>query len=92
MDMHQRSLASRLRGVAIVAVSIGILVAAFRLTEAGSLTPTAAPAGTMTSLNTLYASLASVSFDSSAIVASRSGGALEISKCIIARMTGGSCP
>ncbi|MCC6934375.1 MAG: hypothetical protein IT406_01615 [Candidatus Yanofskybacteria bacterium] len=83
---------SRMRSVAIVGASIAILVAAFRLTEAGSLTPTAAPAGTMTSLNALYASLASDSFDASAIVASRSGGALQISKCIIARATGGSCP
>ncbi len=92
MNSHSRPLISRLRGVAVVVASVGVLIAAFRLTEAGSLTPTAAPAGTMTSLNTLYASLASVSFDSSAIVASRSGGALQISKCIITRMTGGSCP
>jgi hypothetical protein len=77
---------------AIIGVSVVVIVFLFRLTTAGSLTPTAAPATSMESLEDVYGALVGT-FDSSGIVASKQGGAMEISKCIISAVTGGAgCP
>lgn len=78
---------------AAVLVCMLIIVFAFRLSEAGTLAPTSPPAGSMRSLNEIYDALVGTTYDSSAVVASRSGNALEISKCIIQKITGGTpCP
>jgi len=82
-----------LRGVLIVALSVLVITIIFRVTEAGSLTPTVAPAGTGKSAEQVYAPLASSGYDSSAVVANKNGNALQVAKCIINKMTGGTpCP
>lgn len=80
------------RNVAIVATSASLIFVFFRLSQAGSLTPPAAPASTFNTVGQIYAALASNSFDSAGVTASRSGSALQISKCIATFITGGSCP
>lgn len=75
----------------MVLVSVALIVGAFRLSVAGSLTPPAAPAGTMNELEEVYDALVG-DYDSSAVVASRNGNALEISKCIIDKVNGSPCP
>lgn len=77
----------------IVALSIGVVTTLFRLTEAGSLTPTTAPASSSESFENLYSAIASAGFNSSGLAASKNGSALQVAKCIIAKMTGGTpCP
>lgn len=84
---------SHMRNVLIVAVSVAVVTMIFRLTEAGSLTPSAPPAGTMNSLGEIYAPLASSGYDSLGVVGSKNGNALQIAKCIISKITGGTpCP
>jgi hypothetical protein len=76
-----------------VVTGVVLVVSLFRLTEAGSLTPPTEPTvGTMDTLEETYDSLVSSSFDSSSVAANRDGSALEISKCIIEQITGGTCP
>jgi len=74
-----------------VTFSVVLIVGLFRLGEAGSLTPPAAPAGTMNEIEEVYDALVG-SYDSSAVVASRNGNALQISKCIIDKVNGSPCP
>lgn len=82
-----------IRAMLVVVASMAVVGLVFRLSEAGSLTPTAAPAGTMHSVESIFASLASAAYDSSAVVASKTGSAFQVTKCIIAKMTGGTpCP
>lgn len=82
-----------MRNIFIIIISVLVLTVLFRLTEAGSLTPSAAPAGTMHSLEEIYAPLASSGYDSSGVTAAKDGNALQISKCIILKITGGTpCP
>jgi hypothetical protein len=82
-----------MRNVFIVLVSVAVVMALFQLTSAGSLTPSFAPASTFHTLEDIYASLASTSYDASSITASKTGSALQISKCIILKLTGGTpCP
>jgi hypothetical protein len=83
-----------LRAVLMIGVSVFAIVFLYRLTGAGSLNPVSAPAGTMNATEDIYDALVgSGSFDSSAVVASANGNALEISKCIIDIVDGGpGCP
>jgi hypothetical protein len=82
-----------LRNILVIVVSVFVLVFIFQFTEAGSLTPSVAPAGTLHSLENIWAPIASSGYDSSGVVASKNGNALQIAKCIIQAMTGGSiCP
>lgn len=81
-----------LRQAGVIVVSIFVVGLIFRYSTAGSLTPSAAPASTMQSLQNVYDALASSGFDSSGVTASRNGSALQISKCIIQRITGSTCP
>jgi hypothetical protein len=90
MTFYQKA-KSFLRSILVISASILIVFFVFRLAVAGSLTPPGAPAGTMHSLQEMYDSLVGT-FDSSAVVANSNGDALQISKCIIAQITGGSCP
>lgn len=82
------------RHFAVIATSSTLIFFAFRLSQAGSLTPPADPSagGTLRTAEEVYDSLASGSFDSSAVTASESGSLIGVSKCIIQQMTGGSCP
>lgn len=70
----------------------GFIVAfVLRSVEAGSLTPSTSPAGTFYTLGQIFNPLASSSYDSSGISADSQGSALEITKCIITKLHGGSC-
>lgn len=75
------------RSVALFGASFAVLVFAFQLSQAGSLSPTALPASTMNSLSQVYESLVGT-FDSSGIVASKSGNEMAVAKCIVLKMTG----
>ncbi len=82
-----------LRNVLVVLIGVLLVLVIVQLTEAGSLTPSSAPAGTMQSLEEIYAPLASAGYDSSGVVAAKNGDALQIAKCIIQKITGGTpCP
>ncbi|MEK7638483.1 MAG: hypothetical protein AAB375_03615 [Patescibacteria group bacterium] len=81
------------RSVFIIVFSIAIIAMLFSLTEAGTLAPIASPASSSESFENLYSAIASAGFDSSALAASKNGSALQVAKCIIAKMTGGTpCP
>lgn len=81
-----------LRSSFMVLIAVGTIFGIFRLTTAGSLEPTVAPAGTFHDVSEVYDAIASSGFDSSSISADPNGSAFGIAKCIIARMTGSSCP
>ena len=72
--------------VALFAV-LGIL----EVVNAGSLTPSTSPAGTLYTLGDIFNPLASTSYDSSGISGDSDGSVLEITKCIIEKLHGGSC-
>jgi hypothetical protein len=81
------------RDILVIVVSVVVVVFVFLLTEAGVLTPTVSPAGTLHTLENIWAPIASSGYDASGVVASKNGNALQITKCIIQAMTGGSiCP
>ena len=79
------------RNILVVAAAFLIVFGLFRLTTAGSLTPSAPPASTMHDLEELYAVLVG-NFDSSAVVASRQGDVMQVTKCIISKINGSPCP
>jgi hypothetical protein len=83
-----------IRAVLVVAVSVVVITGLFRLTEAvPPAEPTALPASSSQSLEKLYGALASPGYDSSALTGDRNGSALQVAKCIIRKMTGGTpCP
>lgn len=76
----------------IVIVSVLTIVTIYRFTSAGSLSPTAAPAGTFSTLREIFNPLASGSYDSSSVTADADGSVLQVVKCIANRMSGGTCP
>ena len=80
------------RSAAIVMVAVVVVIGVYSLGGAGSLTPSVAPAGTLDTVGSVYDTIASAGFDSSGIVADPNGGAFELAKCVIAKMTGGTCP
>jgi len=81
-----------LRDAMVIGLSLAVIFMIFRLTSAGSLTPSASPAGTMHSLQESYDALVGT-FDSSSVVASGTGDAFQVTKCIINKLTGGPiCP
>ncbi len=79
---------SRLRSFLVILVSVLVIVSVVRLTEAGPLSPLVAPAPTFRTLEEIFAPLASSGYDSSGVTANKDGNALQISKCIIRKMTG----
>lgn len=90
---HGRSEGRRfVRSALVILASVFVIVAIFQFTEAGSLAPSLAPSGTLNTLDELYVSLTG-SYDSTAIVAAKHGDVLQVSKCIIQKITGGTpCP
>lgn len=89
MNMRVRKI---LRQSGVIGVSIFVIVSVFRLSRAGLLTPSSAPAGTFNAANEIFDALASAGFDSGSVTAVKHGNALQISRCIINRITGGTCP
>lgn len=82
------------RHIAIVLTSSALIFSLFRLSEAGSLTPSSNPSagGTLQTVQDVHSALASDSFDSSGVNAAKNGSAIGIGKCIASRITGGTCP
>ena len=88
---------SKVRSLGIIILGVVIVVGSFYLmraiTKAGTLTPSAAPAGTMRTLQEIYNVLASgSSVTASSTAASSTGNAIQIAQCMITKLTGGSCP
>jgi hypothetical protein len=94
MGMTERSESARrfARSALMIAISVGIIIGVFRLATAGSLNPpTDTTTGTLSSLASISDALFGT-FDSSGITADPDGSALQVAKCIITRMNGGTCP
>ena len=93
MEQSSKKLKKIFRDTVIITLSTALIVWLFGIARAGSLNPGSAPsAGTLKTLTNVYDPLASGSYDNSAFSASSTGSALQITKCIIAKMRGGSCP
>jgi hypothetical protein len=75
----------------MVVISVFVIALVFQVAGAGSLTPVAAPAGTMHALSDVYDALVG-NYDSSGVVASKQGSALQVTKCIINKINGSPCP
>lgn len=89
MELHtRRGKISRVLVFVFSLIFVGLIL---HSVNAGSLTPTAAPAGTFHTLREIFNPLASTSYDASAIASNSNGSALGITKCIIYRIHGGSC-
>ncbi|MEK7194682.1 MAG: hypothetical protein AAB667_00255 [Patescibacteria group bacterium] len=81
------------RDAAVIILSVGIIIWLYSIARAGSLNPGSSPTtGTLKTITNVYDPLASVSYDSSGVSASSTGNALQITKCILNKMRGGSCP
>lgn len=72
-------------------IVIGGIFYYINVIRAGSLTPSASPAATMRTVEEVYNALASSSFDNTGLAASLNGSAIEIAKCAITKLEGGSC-
>lgn len=83
-----------LTDVLIIVVSIAAVLSVVRFVEAGSLTPPGSPASTLNTnqqiFDVLVASAGSTALGSA--TASAQGDALQITKCIIRKIQGLSCP
>ena len=77
----------RVRKTAVFISSFFIIGLLFRVSEAGVLDPTFSPASTMNTIELTYQALVGT-HDSSAVVASKSGDAFQIAKCITRKITG----
>lgn len=88
----QSSLKSLVRSALVITLAAVSIFAVFRLTSAGSLSPSASVAGTMNTASDIYDALTGTSYDSSGITGSLNGSALQVSKCIISRIQGSPCP
>ncbi len=76
----------------IVLVAGGIYLIS-KVTRAGSITPSAAPAGAMRTLHEIYDVIAATStVNASSSAASSTGNAIQIAQCMITKLQGGSCP
>lgn len=76
-----------LRTLSLVFAAVFVIGVLFRLTEAGSLTPSVLPAATMKTLEDIFNPLAGT-YDSSDVPALRNGNVLNEMKCIIGRLKG----
>ncbi|OGN08280.1 MAG: hypothetical protein A2750_00465 [Candidatus Yanofskybacteria bacterium RIFCSPHIGHO2_01_FULL_45_42] len=92
MNQPKSKIKKLIRETAIIILSVLAIVAVFRLVQAGSLTPSASPASTFNTLSDIFNSLASGSYDSSAITANANGSSLQIMKCALQKIRTGSCP
>ncbi len=90
--MEKKRFIQRVRSAFVLVVSIVFAVGILRITSAGDIDSTASPAGTLKTLEELYDPLVGSSYNSSAVTASSSGDTLELAKCIITKIGGGSCP
>ncbi len=71
-------------------ISIAAVVVVVRFVFAGNLNPSVTPDGTMNTADEIYTSLVS-GFDSSTMIAKKTGSALQIGRCIIERIRGNNC-
>lgn len=79
------------RVMIVFVLAIGMGFYYFGVIRAGSLSPSAAPAGTFRTLGEVYNALFSTSTSFSSLSASSSGSAIQISKCAINKLEGIPC-
>ncbi len=75
--------------LAVAAIVVGVLLRT--VVFAGSLTPSAAPAGTMRSLAEIYTPIAGT-YDASGVTPSMTGSAIQIARCAARKVQGATCP
>lgn len=93
MERFSKKIKVILRDATIIVLSTALIVWLYGIARAGSLNPGSGPtAGTLKTITNVYDPLASVSYDGSGVSASSTGNALQITKCILNKMRGGSCP
>lgn len=80
------------REALIIVVGVFLIIYIMGTVQAGSLSPLAAPASTLKTLQEIFNPLASSSYNSASVVASPNGNALQIMKCIISKLNTGACP
>ena len=74
--------------IAVITIS-AVLITRF-IATAGNLIPPGPPASTHKTFAEIYGPLAG-NFDSSSVTASSTGNALQIARCLIVKMDGGTC-
>ena len=76
----------------LIVVSALVAIAAVRIVTAyaGSLTPSVAPAATMKTHDEIYDPIAGTSYTST-VTASSSGDILQLTKCAVTKLQGGTC-
>lgn len=93
MEQKQKNRIKKiLREMLVVTVSLAAVASVVQWVQAGSLTPPGTPSATMRTLQEVYDTMVGTTFDSTAITASASGSAIQITKCIIAKIRTGTCP
>ena len=75
----------------IFLLSAAIAVMVLRSVQAGTLAPLAAPAGTNYTLGEIFNPLASTAYDSSGIAGNSRKSAIQMARCIVTKLHGGSC-
>ena len=90
--MRSSAMRSTIIQTSLVAVSALVAIAVVRIVTAyaGSLTPSAAPAATMKTLTEVYDPIAGTSYTST-VTASSSGDILQLTKCAVTKLQGGTC-
>ena len=73
----------------ILVIVLAVLITSL-VVKAGDLIPSSSPSSSMKSLEEIYNPLVAT-FDSSGVSASSTGSALQIAKCAITKIQGGSC-
>ncbi|MFH1099195.1 MAG: hypothetical protein V1723_04760 [Candidatus Uhrbacteria bacterium] len=75
----------------VIAAAVFVAAALVRaFAYAGSLTPSAAPAATMKTIQEVYDPLVGT-FDASGVTGSSAGDAIQLARCAITKIQGGSC-
>ena len=80
-----------IRKLCVFVLALVLVLVILQTVNAGSLTPSTSPAGTMYTTEQVYNPLVLTSYDSSAIASSSTGSAIQIARCVIEKMHGGSC-
>lgn len=77
--------------VAVIVLAVFGVATILTVAQAGSLFPVASPASSLRTIGEVHDAISSSSFNSSGYTAKSNGSAIEIAKCVITKMQGGSC-
>lgn len=81
-----------MRNIGVILFAVLIIGGVYAWSGAGQIDPSTAPAPTYADMSAVYDAIASAGYDSSAIASDSAGSAFGIAKCIIEKISGGSCP